>query len=607
MDILNNIQIGDQSIDDKGQVEIMDEDRLCFIVKSESRGTYGLRTISKQLLREYVAYFKLHPNNNANQAREDLCGKTDLDKFEYGYSATLMRMAKMVINPESQIIRSQSNTKHIANLHHAKFPLQQIYYGAPGTGKSFELKEITKGYSTIRTTFHPDSDYSTFIGAYKPVMQKIDLRDSSGHIVEGVQEDRIVYTFVKQAFLKAYLGAWQKYAKGDETAEPQFLVIEEINRGNCAQIFGDLFQLLDRSDNGFSTYPIEADTDLQNEIRKAFAEGGEYAIVNELDVDDAVEGYTSNYDKTLSDDIKSGRVLLLPNNLYIWATMNTSDQSLFPIDSAFKRRWDWRYVKIADAGKGWKIQCGEEYCDWWTFVQAVNEKIAEETSSDDKKLGYFFCKPQNEGEPIGVERFVSKVLFYLWNDVFKDGNTTDFNVSDNSNKQPSFDAFYNDDNTINIENVRKFLVNIVGENGLRKVSENDFEEYLNEDIEDGDGDGKDHTKYAINGDGRISKRKIAVELIKKYIDQNPTLSAEEIAATWKMLGNEINISYIVETQEDYNNDTLNTKDRRLEKIICNGEPLWVGTHGWGTVEKMNELKAALSKRNWGLSISEIQE
>lgn len=607
MDILNNIQIGDQSIDDKGQVEIMDEDRLCFIVKSESRGTYGLRTISKQLLREYVAYFKLHPNNNANQAREDLCGKTDLDKFEYGYSATLMRMAKMVINPESQIIRSQSNTKHIANLHHAKFPLQQIYYGAPGTGKSFELKEITKGYSTIRTTFHPDSDYSTFIGAYKPVMQKIDLRDSSGHIVEGVQEDRIVYTFVKQAFLKAYLGAWQKYAKGDETAEPQFLVIEEINRGNCAQIFGDLFQLLDRSDNGFSTYPIEADTDLQNEIRKAFAEGGEYAIVNELDVDDAVEGYTSNYGKTLSDDIKSGRVLLLPNNLYIWATMNTSDQSLFPIDSAFKRRWDWRYVKIADAGKGWKIQCGEEYCDWWTFVQAVNEKIAEETSSDDKKLGYFFCKPQNEGEPIGVERFVSKVLFYLWNDVFKDGNTTDFNVSDHSNKQPSFDAFYNDDNTINIENVRKFLVNIVGENGLRKVSENDFEEYLNEDIEDGDGDGKDHTKYAINGDGRISKRKIAVELIKKYIDQNPTLSAEEIAATWKMLGNEINISYIVETQEDYNNDTRKTKDRRLEKIICNGKPLWVGTHGWGTIEKMNELKAALSKRNWGLSISEIQE
>lgn len=342
MDILNNLQIGDQSIDDKGQVKIMDEDRLCFLVKSESRGTYGLRTISKQLLREYVAYFKLHPNNNANQAREDLCGKTDLDKFEYGYSATLMRMAKMVINPESQIIRSQSNTKHIANHHHAKFPLQQIYYGAPGTGKSYEINNFTKIYSTIRTTFHPDSDYSTFVGVYKPTMEETPVYGAQG--VEVAKEKRITYTYVKQAFLKAYLGAWQKYAYGGETAEPQFLVIEEINRGNCAQIFGDLFQLLDRSDNGFSTYPIESDSDLQNEIKKAFADGGEYALENELDVDDAVDGYTSNYGKTLSDDIKNGRVLLLPNNLYIWATMNTSDQSLFPIDSAFKRRWDWRYV-----------------------------------------------------------------------------------------------------------------------------------------------------------------------------------------------------------------------------------------------------------------------
>ena len=489
-------------------------------------------------------------------------------------------------------------------------PLQQIYYGAPGTGKSYEIDKITKVYNTIRTTFHPDSDYSTFVGAYKPTMTKVELRDMSGHLVkeEGttrvVKEDRITYKFVKQAFLKAYLSAWKKYAEGNESGiAPQFLVIEEINRGNCAQIFGDLFQLLDRQDNGFSSYPIEADADLQREIAEAFKAEKDYMLTKELNLQGVVKDYVGN----LAEDIKSGKILLLPSNFYIWATMNTSDQSLFPIDSAFKRRWDWHYVKIADAKKDYKLKCGDEVCDWWTFVQAVNEKIAEETSSDDKKLGYFFCKPQNEGEPIGVERFVSKVLFYLWNDVFKDGNTTDFNVSDNSNKQPSFDAFYNDDNTINIENVRKFLVNIVGENGLRKVSENDFEEYLNEDIEDGDGDGKDHTKYAINGDGRISKRKIAVELIKKYIDQNPTLSAEEVAATWKMLGNEINISYIVETQEDYNNDTRNTKDRRLEKIICNGEPLWVGTHGWGTVEKMNELKAALSKRNWGLSISEIQE
>lgn len=521
MDILNNLQIGDQSIDDKGQVKIMDEDRLCFLVKSESRGTYGLRTISKQLLREYVAYFKLHPNNNANQAREDLCGKTDLDKFEYGYSATLMRMAKMVINPESQIIRSQSNTKHIANHHHAKFPLQQIYYGAPGTGKSYEINNFTKIYSTIRTTFHPDSDYSTFVGAYKPVMQKVDLRDLSGHIVEGVQEDRIVYTFVKQAFLKAYLGAWQKYAKGGETAEPQFLVIEEINRGNCAQIFGDLFQLLDRSDNGFSTYPIEADSDLQNEIREAFIECGEYELANELDVENAVDDYTSNYGETLSDDIKNGRVLLLPNNLYIWATMNTSDQSLFPIDSAFKRRWDWRYVKIADAGKGWKIKCGTEYCDWWTFVEEINKKIAKETSSDDKKLGYFFCKPDKNGNIISEDKFVGKVLFYLWNDVFKDGDTSLFEVGEYT-EEATFEAFYNDDNTVNIEAIRKFLVAVVGDNNIKSG---------NEEGPSPDGNpsnGIDYTKYSFNGETRLTKKDLGYKIVMKYINEHSDKTFEEL-------------------------------------------------------------------------------
>ena len=360
------------------------------------------------------------------------------------------------------------------------FPLQQIYYGAPGTGKSYEINDLTKPYSTIRTTFHPDSDYSTFVGAYKPVMAESTVYGLQGEPIKvskdgdekvELKEPRITYTFVKQAFLKAYLGAWQKYAKGGETAEPQFLVIEEINRGNCAQIFGDLFQLLDRSDNGFSTYPIEADSDLQNEIRKAFAEGGEYALEGELDVDDAVEGYTSNYGKTLSDDIKNGRVLLLPNNLYIWATMNTSDQSLFPIDSAFKRRWDWRYVKITDAGKGWKIKCGTEYCDWWAFVEEINKKIAKETSSDDKKLGYFFCKPPKGSDTITEEKFVGKVLFYLWNDVFKDGDITLFKVSDEPEAEICFDAFYGSDNKVNVEAIRKFLVGVVGEENIKSEAE----------------------------------------------------------------------------------------------------------------------------------------
>ena len=402
-----------------------------------------------------------------------------------------------------------------------KLALQQIFYGAPGTGKSYEINDLTKPYSTIRTTFHPDSDYSTFVGAYKPVMEETPVYGAQG--VEVAKEKRITYSYVKQAFLKAYLGAWQKYAKGGETAEPQFLVIEEINRGNCAQIFGDLFQLLDRSDNGFSTYPIEADSDLQNEIKKAFAEGGEYAIENGLDVDDAVDGYTSNYGETLSDDIKNGRVLLLPNNIYIWATMNTSDQSLFPIDSAFKRRWDWRYVKIADAGKGWKIKCGTEYCDWWTFVEEINKKIAKETSSDDKKLGYFFCKPPMGSDTITEDKFVGKVLFYLWNDVFKDGDISLFKVSDEPEAEICFDAFYGSDNKVNIEAIRTFLVGVVGEENIKTNDDTPIAVDVDEN-----GNSIDYTKYSFDGKSRLSKKDLGHNIVMKYINEHSDKTFAEL-------------------------------------------------------------------------------
>ena len=409
-------------------------------------------------------------------------------------------------------------------------PLQQIYYGAPGTGKSHEIDKITKKYGAIRTTFHPDSDYSTFVGAYKPMMEEVDVRIVPVAVAEGIKfdanngtykEKRITYKFVKQAFLKAYLSAWKKYAEGDENGvAPQFLVIEEINRGNCAQIFGDLFQLLDRQDNGFSSYPIEADADLQREIAEAFKTGKDYMLTQELNLQGVVEDYVGN----LAEDIKSGKILLLPSNFYIWATMNTSDQSLFPIDSAFKRRWDWKYVKIADANKGYKIKCGDETCDWWTFISAMNEKIATETSSDDKKLGYFFCKPTNGDNLISEKRFVGKVMFYLWNDVFKDGDTKDFNVSGNQNKTATFEAFYNDDNSVNVENVRKFLVNVVGEKELTKEGDDvppqeEFDDPVNK---------IDYTKYSFDGNDRLSKKDLGVKIVQKYISEHADESFESL-------------------------------------------------------------------------------
>ncbi len=533
-------------------------------------------------------------------------------------------------------------------------PYQQIFFGPPGTGKSFEIKKLTQDKSVIRTTFHPDSDYSSFVGCYKPTMENGS---------DANKEKRISYKFVIQAFLKAYLEAWKKYsalnqkqastaplsatvgdakytvtkvsindvtydkqspapskrrvqtvwnqawkdgafkiekgpqsgtsveqaiclwikdklpkctqdsfdegwtaflseldngpisygksigtdtkgqtytfsksgsgitflssarsskdtlrnrypapAKNDDAAEkamieilnlyqsntfdeawdrlmqdtlnssspaptgnsvePQYLIIEELNRGNCAQIFGDLFQLLDRGDNGFSEYPIEADSDLQREIERAFNsddDNNAYKLFNDLHIDDVVDGYSSNYGATLSEDIQKGKVLLLPPNLYIWATMNTSDQSLFPIDSAFKRRWDWTYFPIKNEGKGVVIalENGNKY-DWWNTISKLNKKIYDVTKSADKQLGYWFVRVPKGGSIINGSVFVSKVVFYLWNDVFKDYSLGEKNAFSEDVK---FEMFYNGDGSINEDIIVKFM----DKNGIDPVPDTDLD------------------------------------------------------------------------------------------------------------------------------------
>lgn len=318
--------------------------------------------------------------------------------------------------------------------------LQQIFYGAPGTGKSYTINNITKGEDVIRTTFHPDSDYSSFVGAYKPttkeetVMTVIGTKAVPVEDTDGTprKESKIVYEFVEQAFLQAYVEAWKKYGSaGSDGPRKQYLVIEEINRGNCAQIFGDLFQLLDRNDEGFSDYPIKADTDMKQQLAKAF----EGIAISEA------ESINALYDgRDVVKEVLDGDILLLPNNLYIWATMNTSDQSLFPIDSAFKRRWDWNYVPISDANLHWAIDVDGTKYDWWEFLTNINDKIGDTTNSEDKKLGYFFCKAKNG--IISADTFVGKVVFYLWNDVFKDFDFNDDIFKDEDGKTLSFAKFY---------------------------------------------------------------------------------------------------------------------------------------------------------------------
>ena len=363
---------------------------------------------------------------------------------------------------------------------------QIIFYGAPGTGKSHKIKAQLEGAfkeNIFRTTFHPDSDYSTFVGAYKPTMEKpmdkvyakgeliskltemkeggvtyspqkfgakywrslklLNLSDkkdilqacgmSDNYTVEfdkGVavgeeylacsKESRIIYSFVPQAFLNAYIQAYRK------PEEKVYLIIEEINRGNCAQIFGDLFQLLDRDENGISEYTIKADADL-----KSFLE-------EELGEDNL--------------GIKDGE-LCLPSNLYIYATMNTSDQSLFPIDSAFKRRWDWEYEPIKYKNIGWKIVIDGTDYSWVSFQRIVNEKILRANSSEDKMLGDYFVNPSDG--VITDKVLLNKILFYLWNDVCKDGEGDIFKVGEA--EDISFSELYGENGAKMLKRMMSYL------------------------------------------------------------------------------------------------------------------------------------------------------
>ena len=442
-----------------------------------------------------------------------------------------LHFTAIVVNPEHLMIYQNSKERkrawdalipevgHSFNNHQIVKPLQEIFYGAPGTGKSHRIKEQLETLNVpekniFRTTFHPDSDYATFVGAYKPTMKSSEriytpeeltvklkeikttgttypchkfaarywesIKDLSPDSIKQIlnacgfidnysvevgkgvaigqeylnkpEDGKIIYNFCPQTFTNAYVEAWK-------TEEKVFLVIEEINRGNCAQIFGDLFQLLDR-ENGISEYSVDADVDLQSYLQKALAESKR---------DD------------IPEEVKSGKKLMLPSNLYIWATMNTSDQSLFPIDSAFKRRWDWKYVKIKDEHKDWTIDidiktkdsAGNETTaklDWYVFIDKINEIIASMTSSADKQLGYFFCKPKTkDSKEIDVETFVSKVIFYLWNDVFKDYAFEDaslfqYTTEVNGNKETkdlTFPDFYNDDESINTTCLTDFIEKVM--------------------------------------------------------------------------------------------------------------------------------------------------
>lgn len=432
---------------------------LMVLIKENSKSHSGRRSIKYS---DKISYKNGEEDSFSNEmfveaARKTLGIKENACWFIYSLEIRNfdeLYMSAVIVNQENNEIYENSNSrkkiwetlKHeIVKEGDNLFPIQQIFFGAPGTGKSYAVNKKVGGEdnpNVIRTTFHPDSDYSSFIGCYKPIEKA---------------NGEITYKFSPQAFTKAYVSAWENQS------DKIFLVIEEINRGNCAQIFGDIFQLLDRdSKTGESSYTISPDNDLEKYLKEEFE--------NEEEIPDA--------------DIKSGKKMKLPSNLSIYATMNTSDQSLFPIDSAFKRRWDWKYIPINKDEEGHYIECGDKQYDWWNFLEKVNPKIDITTGSEDKQLGFWFAKPEDENGKITAEKFVSKVVFYLWNDVLKDYTTDGNNIFKTNDKLLKFRQFFKSDGTVDEDVLNQFL------DGLNVV------------YRKGEDSAKDYTKYSINGEGK---------------------------------------------------------------------------------------------------------
>lgn len=248
-----------------------------------------------------------------------------------------------------------------------------IYFGAPGTGKSYNLnvdKDELDALSYERVTFHPDYSYANFVGTYKPVPK----------------DDSISYEYVPGPFMRVLVNALNNPDK------PFLLIVEEINRANTAAVFGDVFQLLDRNDEKESTYPIDVPQDVRDYLEKKL--DGEV------------------------DRIK------IPQNMFIWATMNSADQGVFPMDTAFKRRWDFKYLGIDDgADKIEKtfVMFNNQKVSWDKLRRAINRELSEEYKiNEDKLLGPFFAFNQylNKEIPVDVfkETFQNKIIMYLFED-----------------------------------------------------------------------------------------------------------------------------------------------------------------------------------------------
>lgn len=568
-------------------------------------------------LRTLYEYVKAHPNCNYHDAclacfKEEAKNNDDIIRnYINNYSRILTFSSEGKLNitdidPTPIIYRMDRSDKQsfFDNFNNEKNEtlkpiaesLQQIYYGAPGTGKSFTIDDKTDDGNSVRTTFHPDSDYASFVGAYKPTMENVPINSIYGESVQFATgknghpgtEKKIVYKYVPQAFLKAYVAAWSNLDT------PYFLIIEEINRGNCAQIFGDLFQLLDRNNAGSSSYAIHADEDITQ-----FLSGDDkgFASLSD-DQKDTIRAFVLHKDngktQALGQDILDGKLLLLPPNLYIWATMNTSDQSLFPIDSAFKRRWNWKYMPIeyhpidkkTQQPIDWNFQIGDNIYSWGQFLSKINPEIYTLTESSDKQMGYFFAKADNTTGIISEEVFLNKVLFYLWTDVFKDFDvSSELFKNKKANRSFRFTDFFEDPEALG-NFIDNFNLDVVED--LEHVGE----------IQNEKGEWVQPT-FMVDGEKISSMIDTVLTVLKKYFEKYPDISTEEAIQVWNSFGLP---KHALETEQVFAERTDMSKNRASKVFnTADGRKFYVSAQ----LRKQHMDKLISKANDWDIHITRL--
>lgn len=315
----------------------------------------------------------------------------DASKAELEAYASRIRVSSQLANvkldnPERNTMENRTTAEPLDEPHNL------IYFGAPGTGKSHELGEHADRHfdeeHRCRVTFYPDYTYSQFVGCFKPMTEQVV--DANGG-----KRTAITYRYTLGPFLETYVKAVKN------PNQNYLLIVEEINRANPAAVFGDVFQLLDRRSDGCSEYTVATPEDMREQLLVEF-----------------------------DNDATASNRLAIPSNMYIWATMNSADQGVFPMDTAFKRRWDFRYMGI-DEGENADIDgkllseievpCGGRTVVWNNLRHAINEFMSSDDLkiNEDKLLGPFFINPTALTPERFADVFKDKVLLYLYEDAGK--------------------------------------------------------------------------------------------------------------------------------------------------------------------------------------------